>query len=255
MQAIEQLTVTTLRNVIGGMTLEETLTSRDNDQLAAARRARRGDRQVGHPRQPRRAQVGRAAAHGAGGDGEADARRARPPRRDPHGRGRQAVPDPHRRGREAGRRPEGRGRAHGRDPAAPRASPRRSRPSSQAIHAGVPDERLLAYQYLQMLPQLAQGSANKVFVIPSEFSQAFAQLGNALGGAAGDAVPNGAAAAAPRAAAPAHRAQHRRDRREGSSRRRGRGAGRAPGGGRGRRRHDDGPAAPGRAPARDLHGL
>src|SRR5919201_2128075 len=35
LQAIEQLTVTTLRNVIGGMTLEETLTSRDeiNSQL------------------------------------------------------------------------------------------------------------------------------------------------------------------------------------------------------------------------------
>ena len=33
-----------------------------------------------------------------------------------------------------------------------------------------------------MLPQLAQGSANKVFVIPSEFSQAFAKLGDALGG-------------------------------------------------------------------------
>src|SRR5256885_4793212 len=34
-QAIEQLTVTTLRNVIGGMALEETLTSRDeiNNQL------------------------------------------------------------------------------------------------------------------------------------------------------------------------------------------------------------------------------
>ena len=30
LQAIEQLTVTTLRNVIGGLTLEETLTSRDN---------------------------------------------------------------------------------------------------------------------------------------------------------------------------------------------------------------------------------
>ena len=37
LQAIEQLTVTTLRNVIGGMTLEETLTSRDtiNSQLRA----------------------------------------------------------------------------------------------------------------------------------------------------------------------------------------------------------------------------
>ena len=46
-----------------------------------------------------------------------------------------------------------------------------------AIHAGRPDRELLSYQYLQMLPQLAQGSANKVFVIPSEFSQALANLG------------------------------------------------------------------------------
>ena len=48
----------------------------------------------------------------------------------------------------------------------------------QAIHDGDPDQPLLSYQYLQMLPQLAQGDANKIFVIPSEFSQA---LGNARG--------------------------------------------------------------------------
>ena len=100
-------------------------------QLAAARRARRGDRQVGHPRQPRRAQVGRAAAHRPGGDGEADARRARPARHDPHRRGRQAVADPHRRGREAvggAARPRAPGR---RRSCAPRARRRRSRPSSR----------------------------------------------------------------------------------------------------------------------------
>ena len=34
LQAIEQLTVTTLRNVIGGMTLEDTLTSRDKVSAA-----------------------------------------------------------------------------------------------------------------------------------------------------------------------------------------------------------------------------
>jgi regulator of protease activity HflC (stomatin/prohibitin superfamily) len=51
----------------------------------------------------------------------------------------------------------------------------------EAIHAGNPDPKLLSYQYLQMLPQLAQGDANKVFVIPSEFSQAFGGLGRALG--------------------------------------------------------------------------
>jgi regulator of protease activity HflC (stomatin/prohibitin superfamily) len=49
-----------------------------------------------------------------------------------------------------------------------------------AIHAGKPDQQLLSYQYLQMLPQLAQGEANKVFVIPSEFTQAFAGIGDSL---------------------------------------------------------------------------
>jgi hypothetical protein len=45
-----------------------------------------------------------------------------------------------------------------------------------AIHDGAPDPALLSYQYLQMLPQLAQGNANKVWVIPSEFSQALGGL-------------------------------------------------------------------------------
>ena len=49
-----------------------------------------------------------------------------------------------------------------------------------AIHAGNPDQQLLSYQYLQMLPKLAQGEANKVFVIPSEFTQAFAGIGDSL---------------------------------------------------------------------------
>ena len=49
-----------------------------------------------------------------------------------------------------------------------------------AIHAGDVDQKLLSYQYLQMLPQLAQGEANKVFVIPSEFTQAFAGISDAL---------------------------------------------------------------------------
>ena len=44
---VEQLTTTTLRNVVGGMTLEQTLTSPRPDQRAAARRARRGHRHAG----------------------------------------------------------------------------------------------------------------------------------------------------------------------------------------------------------------
>jgi hypothetical protein len=50
----------------------------------------------------------------------------------------------------------------------------------QAIHDGAPDQQLLSYQYLQMLPQLAQGSANKVFVIPSDFSAALANISGAI---------------------------------------------------------------------------
>ena len=52
----------------------------------------------------------------------------------------------------------------------------------QAIHEGKPDPQLLAYQYLQVLPQIAQGESNKVWIIPSEFSQAVGRLGGVLGG-------------------------------------------------------------------------
>ncbi|RBY90462.1 SPFH/Band 7/PHB domain protein [Blastococcus sp. TBT05-19] len=54
----------------------------------------------------------------------------------------------------------------------------------QAIHDGKPDQGLLAYQYLQTLPQIAQGDANKMWIVPSEFSKALDGLAN-LGGAAG----------------------------------------------------------------------
>jgi len=51
-----------------------------------------------------------------------------------------------------------------------------------AIHEGKPNRELLSYEYLQMLPQLAEGDANKVFVIPSEFAEAFGGIGEALAG-------------------------------------------------------------------------
>jgi hypothetical protein len=60
----------------------------------------------------------------------------------------------------------------------------------QAIHDGAPDQRLLSYQYLQMLPQLAQGDANKIFVIPSEFTQALSSLTDRLGGGGPPPPPN-----------------------------------------------------------------
>ena len=54
----------------------------------------------------------------------------------------------------------------------------------RAIHAGDPDPKLLSYQYLQMLPQLARGDANKIWVIPSEFTQALSNLSGFAAGAA-----------------------------------------------------------------------
>ena len=49
-----------------------------------------------------------------------------------------------------------------------------------AIHRGDADPKLLAYQYLQTLPQIAQGDANKVWIIPSEFSQALGSLSSVI---------------------------------------------------------------------------
>jgi regulator of protease activity HflC (stomatin/prohibitin superfamily) len=49
-----------------------------------------------------------------------------------------------------------------------------------AIHAGNADPKLLAYQYLQVLPQIAQGDSNKVWMIPSEFANALGQVGAML---------------------------------------------------------------------------
>jgi regulator of protease activity HflC (stomatin/prohibitin superfamily) len=49
-----------------------------------------------------------------------------------------------------------------------------------AIHRGDADPKLLAYQYLQMLPQIAQGDANKVWIIPSEFTHALGNLGSVV---------------------------------------------------------------------------
>jgi hypothetical protein len=59
----------------------------------------------------------------------------------------------------------------------------------KAIHEGDADPKLLAYQDLQMLPQIAQGDANKVWIIPSEFTRALGQLSESLGG--GEPPENG----------------------------------------------------------------
>jgi regulator of protease activity HflC (stomatin/prohibitin superfamily) len=187
LQAIEQLTVTTLRNVIGGLTLEETLTSRDeiNAQLrtvldeATGRWGIRVNRvevkaidppatiQEAMEKQMRAERDRRAAILTAEGSKQSQILNA-------EGEKQAAVL------RAEGQRTAAILRAEGEAKAIDTVF--------QAIHDGDPDQGLLSYQYLQMLPRLAQGDANKIFVIPSEFSQA---LGN-IGGAISSAVrPNG----------------------------------------------------------------
>lgn len=50
-----------------------------------------------------------------------------------------------------------------------------------AIKEAQVDQEVLAYEYLQALPALAEGSANKVWVVPAELTQAMGRLGSAFG--------------------------------------------------------------------------
>ena len=173
--------MTTLRNVIGGMTLEEALTSRDtiNSQLrtvldeATGRWGIRVNRvevkaidppasiQEAMEKQMRAERDRRAAILTAEGSKQSQILNA-------EGAKQSAVLTAEGQKTAAILRSEGEAKA--------------IETVFQAIHAGDPDQGLLSYQYLQMLPKLAQGDANKIFVIPSEFSQA---LGNAAGALAG----------------------------------------------------------------------
>ncbi|MDX6648688.1 MAG: hypothetical protein QOI91_1092 [Solirubrobacteraceae bacterium] len=175
LQAIEQLTVTTLRNVIGGMTLEETLTSRDSINAALrvvldeatgrwGIRVNRveikaidppGSIQEAMEKQMRAERDRRAAILNAEGVKQSQILTA-------EGEKTSAILRAEGAKEAAILRAEGESKAIGQ--------------VFEAIHQGKPDRELLSYQYLQMLPQLARGEANKIFVIPSEFSQALGGL-------------------------------------------------------------------------------
>lgn len=59
----------------------------------------------------------------------------------------------------------------------------------RAIHDGRPDAELLAYEYLQMLPELSQGEGSTVVVLPSELTNAIKAVGSAFGAADSHAEP------------------------------------------------------------------
>jgi regulator of protease activity HflC (stomatin/prohibitin superfamily) len=180
-QGIEQLTVTTLRNVIGSLDLEQTLTSRDqiNAQLRGVLDEATGkwgirvnrvelkaidppmsvqesmEKQMKAERE-RRAQIlyaegtKQSAILTAEGEKQSQILRAE--------------------GSAQARILEAQGQA------------RAIQQVFDAIHRGKPTQKLLAYQYLQVLPQLARGDSNKMWIVPSELTDALKGIGNALGG-------------------------------------------------------------------------
>jgi regulator of protease activity HflC (stomatin/prohibitin superfamily) len=185
--AVEQLTVTTLRNVVGGMDLETTLTSRDNingvlrQELDEATgrwglRVSRVELKAIEPplsiqdsmeKQMRADRDKRAAILSAEGAKQSAILTAE--------------------GAKQATVLRARGEAEAtvvRADADATAQATRARGQAQAIatvfqaiHEGKPDQRLLAYKYLEMLPEIAQGSANKLWIVPSELSKALEGLG------------------------------------------------------------------------------
>jgi len=61
----------------------------------------------------------------------------------------------------------------------------------QAVHDNDADPKLLAYQYLQTLPQIAQGAGSTFWVIPSEVTSALKSVAGAFGGDAAAAPAAG----------------------------------------------------------------
>ncbi len=178
-QGIEQLTVTTLRNVIGGMALEKTLTSRDeiNNQLRGVLdeatgkwgiRVNRVELKAIDPpasiketmeKQMRADREKRATILEAEGVKQAQILTA-------EGEKQSSIL------RAEGQRQAAILQAEGQAKAIDTVF--------RAIHDGDADPKLLAYQYLQVLPQIAQGESNKVWIIPSEVTRALGQLTDAL---------------------------------------------------------------------------
>jgi regulator of protease activity HflC (stomatin/prohibitin superfamily) len=180
-QAVEQLTTTTLRNVVGGLNLEEALTSRDqiNGQLrgvldeATGRWGIRVSRvelkaidpphsiQDSMEKQMRAERDRRAAILTAEGTKQSAILTA-------EGQRQSSILKAEGDAKAAILRADGEAQA--------------IQKVFDAIHKGNPDQKLLAYQYLQMLPKIAEGSANKLWIIPSEVGEALKGIGNALGG-------------------------------------------------------------------------
>lgn len=199
-QAIEQITATMLRSVIGSMDLEETLTSRDriNNMLRGVLdeasgkwgiRVTRVEIKAIEPpksvvdameKQMRAEREKRAAILNAEGQRQAKILTA-------EGEKQGAILRAEGDRQGAILRAEGQAQAIG--------------TVFRAIHEGDADPKLLAYQYLQALPQLAQGEGNTVWMIPSELTTALRAVSNAFAGGGADSAARAAADGQPAAGA------------------------------------------------------
>ena len=206
---VEQLTTTTLRNVVGGMSLEETLTSRDsiNGQLRGVldeatgrwgiRVARVELKAIDPPpsiqdsmeKQMRADREKRAVILTAEGQREASIKTAEGQKQaqilSAEGAKQAAIlaAEAERQSRilrAQGERAARYLQAQGQAKAIEKVF--------AAIKSGRPTPELLAYQYLQTLPQMAQGDANKVWIVPSDFTKALEGFATMLGARGDDGV-------------------------------------------------------------------
>jgi regulator of protease activity HflC (stomatin/prohibitin superfamily) len=207
--AVEQLTTTTLRNVVGGMNLEQTLTSRDaiNGQLRGVldeatgkwgiRVARVELKAIDPPpsiqdsmeKQMRADRDKRAMILTAEGQRESSIKTA-------EGQKQAAVLTAEGAKQSSILAAEGERqsrilRAQGERAARYLQAQGQAKAIEKvfaAVKAGKPTPELLAYQYLQTLPQMAQGDANKVWMIPSDFSKSLEGFARMLGTKGDDGV-------------------------------------------------------------------
>jgi regulator of protease activity HflC (stomatin/prohibitin superfamily) len=206
---VEQLTTTTLRNVVGGMSLEETLTSRDsiNQQLRGVldeatgrwgiRVARVELKAIDPPpsiqdsmeKQMRADREKRAMILTAEGSREAAIKTAEGQKQSQilsaEGAKQAAILA------SEGERQSRILRAQGERAARYLQAQGQAKAIEKvfnAIKAGRPTPEVLAYQYLQTLPQMAQGSANKVWMVPTDYGKALEGFARMLGAPGEDGV-------------------------------------------------------------------
>ena len=191
--AVEQLTTTTLRNVVGGLNLEEALTSRDNingqlrivlDEATGKWGIRVGRVELKAIDPPVSIQDSMEKQMRAERDRRAAILTA-------EGTKQSAILEAEGLRQAEILRAEGDAKAQ---VLRAQGEAEAIQTVFSAIHEGDADPKLLAYQYLQMLPELAQGQANKLWIVPSELTEALKGIGRAFTPGAAGAAPGPAPA-------------------------------------------------------------